>query len=84
MVHRESLSSKLCHQARVGNSAETDMRYEARKLSTGWCVWNRDIDTPAVLDERWLVSLDIQEAYILTRVLNVFDSRKSPENNGEE
>ena len=50
-------------------------RYELRRTTSGWTVWDIATNTPASVDGCWQVGLDIQIADELTDSLNWLDQR---------
>lgn len=46
------------------------MRYEMRKLESGWPVWDMEKNTPAAVGGKWQVDLDMEVADDLTDLLN--------------
>ena len=57
------------------------MRYELRKLHGGWCVWDREKKTPAVIDGMWATGLEVDEAEQLVSIMNLYDPDLPPTSN---
>lgn len=49
------------------------MRYDLRKLDSGWAVWDRQTDGPALVDGVWQTGLSMEDADDLTDLLNSAD-----------
>ena len=45
-------------------------RYELRKLSNGWAVWDTETNAPAVVDGRWQTDMEMDDADDMTDLLN--------------
>ncbi len=50
-------------------------RYELRKTSSGWSVWDRAVDTPAAIDGVWQVGFQLEVADDLMKALNWLHDR---------
>ena len=50
-------------------------RYELRKTTSGWTVWDTANDTPATVKGVWQVGLELEIADDLTDALNWLDAR---------
>ena len=48
-------------------------RYELRKTTSGWTVWDAAMGTPAVVKGVWQVDLELELADELTDALNWLD-----------
>jgi hypothetical protein len=48
-------------------------RYELRKTTSGWTVWDTAMSTPAVVKGVWQVDLELELADELTDALNWID-----------
>jgi hypothetical protein len=52
-------------------------RYELRKTTSGWTVWDTAMDTPATVKGVWQVGLELEQADELTDALNWLDQHAS-------
>ena len=56
------------------------MRYQARRLRTGWCVWDTEANDLAKLEHEWLARLSFDDARTLAAMLNLREGTKLPGN----
>jgi hypothetical protein len=49
------------------------MRYDMRKIDSGWCVWDTVTNAPAVVEGRWQTDMAMEDADDLTDLLNRLD-----------
>jgi hypothetical protein len=49
------------------------VRYEMRQVNSGWTVWDTQTNAPAVVEGRWQVDLNMEDADDLTDLLNRLD-----------
>ena len=54
------------------------MRYEMRKFSNGWAVWDNTTDAPAIHEGVWQTALPLEDADDLTDLLNRLDVQAQP------
>ena len=54
------------------------MRYEMRKFSNGWAVWDNTTDAPAIHEGCWQTALPLEDADDLTDLLNRLDVQAQP------
>lgn len=52
------------------------MRYELRKLETGWAVWDTTSDAPALVEGSFQEGMLLDDADDLTDLLNRFDQEQ--------
>jgi hypothetical protein len=50
------------------------MRYEMRRLSNGWAVWDTKLNAPAAVKGCWQTALPVEDVDDLTDLLNWRDS----------
>jgi hypothetical protein len=61
---------------RTDRREDTKMRYEMRKVASGWSVWDTTTNAPAVVRGCWQTALSLEAADDLTDLLNHLDRRK--------
>jgi hypothetical protein len=49
------------------------MRFDLRKLPTGWCVWDKATNAPAEVEGRRQTGMEMDDADDMTDLLNVLD-----------
>jgi hypothetical protein len=52
------------------------MRYEMRKLASGWAAWDTISNAPAIFGNCWQVALPLEDADDLTDLLNQLDDEQ--------
>lgn len=52
-------------------------RYEIRKLTNGWAVWDTKTNAPAVVKGRWQTDMEMDGADDMTDLLNRLDRQSA-------
>jgi hypothetical protein len=60
--------------------ANPQQRYELRKLTNGWAVWDTKTNVPAIVEGRWQTDMEMDGADDMTDLLNRLDTQSDASN----